>query len=61
MVDIFFGGFSIGKMWKNMEKWLFFPATMAGMGKYRNGRYGRIGVYRVKQIGINILLYLIHT
>ena len=36
---ILFGGFSLKKMWKNMEK---------GLGKYRMGGYGQIGVYRVK-------------
>ena len=28
----------------------FFRADMAGLGKYHMGRYGRIGVYRVKDI-----------
>ena len=37
-----------GKMWKNMQKRLFFRAAMAGLGKYRMGGHGRIGVYRVK-------------
>ena len=31
-----------------MEKWPFFRAAMAGLGKYHTGGYGRIGVYRVK-------------
>ena len=39
--------FFFGKMWKNMEKRPFFRAAMAGLGKYRTGGYGRIGVYRV--------------
>ena len=43
-------GFPLGKMWKNMEKRPFFRAAMAGLGKYRMGGYGRIGVYRVKPI-----------
>ena len=30
-----------------MEKRPFFRAAMAGLGKYRTGGYGRIGVYRV--------------
>ena len=29
---------------KNMEKQLFFLAATAGLGKYRTGGYGRIGV-----------------
>ena len=33
-----------GKFWKNSR---FFPADMAGLGKYSMGGYGRIGVYRV--------------
>ena len=37
-----------GKMWKNMEKRPFFRAAMAGLGKYRMGGHGWIGVYRVK-------------
>ena len=32
-----------------MEKRPFFRAATAGLGKYRTGGYGRIGVYRVKQ------------
>ena len=44
--------FFFGKMWENMEKWLFFRAAMAGLGKYCMGGYGRIGVYRV-----NIIVY----
>ena len=31
-------------MWKNMEKQSFFQAATAGLGKYRMGGYGRIGV-----------------
>ena len=30
-----------------MEKRLFFRAATAGLGRYRTGGYGRIGVYRV--------------
>ena len=44
---ILFGGFSFGKMgeiWKNVS---FFPVATAGLGKYRVGGYGRIGVYSV--------------
>ena len=41
-----FSVLSFGKMWKNMEKWPFFRAPMAGLGKYHTGGYGRIGVYR---------------
>ena len=37
-----------------MEKFAFFWADMAGLGKYRTGRYGRIGVY-----GVNSLLVLV--
>ena len=33
-----------------MEKRLFFRAATAGLGKYRTGGYGRIGVYRVNEI-----------
>ena len=36
-------------MWKISEKRPFFRADMAGLGKYCMGRYGRIGVYRVKK------------
>ena len=32
----------------NLEKWPFFQADMAGLGKYSMGGYGRIGVYRDK-------------
>ena len=32
------------KIWKNMENRLFFRAATAGLGKYRTGGYGRIGV-----------------
>ena len=32
-----------------MEKWLFFRAAMAGLGKYRMGGFRRIGVYRGSQ------------
>ena len=34
-----------GKKWKNGH---FFWAAMAGLGKYRMGGHGRIGVYRDK-------------
>ena len=30
-----------------MEKWPFFRAATAGLGRYCTGGYGRIGVYRV--------------
>ena len=40
---------------KNMEKRPFFRADMAGLGKYCAGGYGRIGVYRVKGIWINLI------
>ena len=30
-----------------MEKWPFFQAATAGLGKYCMSGYGRIGVYRV--------------
>ena len=33
-----------GKIWKNIEKRPFFRAATAGLGKYRTGGYGRIGV-----------------
>ena len=42
------GEFSFRKMWKSLEKLLFFRADMAGLGKYSMGGYGLIGVYRVK-------------
>ena len=32
MVVILFGRFCFRKMWKNMEKWLFFLVAMAGLG-----------------------------
>ena len=32
-----------------MEKWPFFRAATAGLGKYHTGGYSRIGVYRVKR------------
>ena len=41
-------GLQFGKMWIFLEKWPFFWADMAGLGKYHMGGYGRIGVYRVK-------------
>ena len=40
---IFIGGLFFGKIWKNM----FFKVATAGLGKYRMGGYGRIGVYTV--------------
>ena len=30
---ILIGGFSFGKMWKDMENQLFFEGAMAGLGK----------------------------
>ena len=36
-----------------MEKWPFFRAATAGMGKYCMGGYGRIGVYRVNPLDPN--------
>ena len=33
-----------------MEKRPFFPAAMAGLGKYCTGGYGRIGVHRGKLV-----------
>ena len=43
----FIYGYILEKMWKFLEKWLFFRADMARLGKYCMGGYGRIGVYRV--------------
>ena len=40
-------GVYFGKMWKFLEKRLFFRAGKAGLGKYCTGGYGWIGVYRV--------------
>ena len=58
---ILFLGFPLGKMWTNMEKRPFFRAAMAGLGKYRMGGYGRIGVYRVKlMIHFNYKPYIFH-
>ena len=37
-----------------MEKRPFFRAAMAGLGKYRMGGYGRIGVYRVEVMNCEI-------
>ena len=51
---ILFGVFYYGKIWKNLEKRPFFRAATAGLGIYHTGGYGRIGVYRVKHIFINI-------
>ena len=45
---ILFGFFNLGKMWKNMEKQLFFQAATVGLGKYCMGSYSQIEVYRVK-------------
>ena len=42
-------------MLKISEKLPFFRADMAGLGIYHMGGYGRIGVYRVKVIGIRYL------
>ena len=53
MRKILFGGFYLGKMWKNMAKRSFFWAAMAGLGKYCTGGYGRIGVYRVKLVALS--------
>ena len=39
-------------MWKIWEKRPFFRADMAGLGKYHTGGYGRIRVYRVKDVEI---------
>ena len=44
---ILFLGFYFGKMLKFLEKWPFFRADMAGLGKFGTGGYGQIGVYRV--------------
>ena len=44
---ILIGGFSFGKMWKNMERLPFFQAATSGLGKYHTGRYGLNGDYRV--------------
>ena len=33
-------------MWKILEKRPFFRADLAGLGKYRTGGFGRIGVYK---------------
>ena len=42
-----------------MEKRPFFRAAMAGLGKYRMGGYGQIGVYRVKQwCHLEVVLWL---
>ena len=51
-------GFQDVLIWKNVEifgKTAVFSgrADMAGLGKYCMGRYGRIGVYRVKEWVIN--------
>ena len=40
-------GFYFGEMWKFLEKRPFFRADLAGLGKYRTGGFGLIGVYRV--------------
>ena len=39
-----------------MEKRPFFRAAMAGLGKYRMGGYGRIGVYRVNETAAKSLV-----
>ena len=44
---ILFEALNFGKMWKFLEKWPFFRADMAGLGKYCMGGYSWIGVYRV--------------
>ena len=46
---ILFVGFYFGKILKILEKWSFFRADMAGLGKCHTGGYGRIGVYRAKR------------
>ena len=43
-----FMGSNLEKFWKILEKWLFFRADMAGLGKCCMGGHSRIGVYRVK-------------
>ena len=35
-----------------MEKWLFFRAATAGLGKYSKGGYDQIGVYRLSRLEI---------
>ena len=44
----FLKGSILEKMWKNMEKLLFFRTATAGLGKYSMGSYGWIGVNRVR-------------
>ena len=51
---ILFGGFSFGKMWKNMEKKGVFRADTAGLGKYCMGGCDRIGVERVNLSKANL-------
>ena len=41
-------------------KWPFFRADMAGLGKYHMGRFGRIGVYRVKLNALSLLCEIYH-
>ena len=43
-----------------MEKWPFFRAATAGLGRYCTGGYGRIGVYRVNLAGISEGIYVVH-
>ena len=51
---IHFGGWSLGKMWKNMGKRPFFRAATAGLVKYCTGVNGRIGVYIMSISPVNI-------
>ena len=47
---LLFFPFYFGKIWKIWEKRPFFRADLAGLGKYHTGGFGRIGVYRVKEL-----------
>ena len=49
-------GFYIGKMWIFFEKRPFFRADLAGLGKYRTGGFGPIGVYRVSGRAMSMCL-----
>ena len=51
--SILFVGFYFGKIWKVLGKQPFFRADMAGLGKYRMGGYGRIGVYRATTFSLH--------
>ena len=46
-VFLIFGWFFLGKLLKSLEIRQFSRADTAGLGKYRTGGYGRIGVYKV--------------